>query len=330
MATDRVKPQLVFVHGIGGPREPQQQLAEWKQALAHGARTAGYASEISALTMDWSADSSFAYYGDLFTTGQGQGAGQGAGGGGESDDQQAQLTLDLLAELLDELAALPEHRGNRGLDRVRAQLRPGEQAQGTLNTVRHLNRMLAAVAAVPGLSWGARRLSRVELLGILSQPGRYLRRAEPDAAGRTLDQRIRARVLGCLDPSRPAIVLAHSLGTVVALESLAEYTGPVSLFVTVGSPITTRGVVWPLLRPRPPATPESVAAWADFRDGDDVVVPKRRLADAVSPNSAGIRPTPHRLESATLWSHDATRYLRREEVAGPVMETLAALTAARS
>ncbi|MFI9330460.1 alpha/beta hydrolase [Kitasatospora sp. NPDC052868] len=325
MATDRVKPQLVFVHGIGGPREPRQELAEWKQALAHGARAAGFASEISALTMDWSADSSFAYYGDLFTTGQAQ----GASGTGELDEQQAQLTLDLLAELLDELAALPEHRGNRGLDRVRAQLRPGEQAQGAMNAVRHLNRMLAAVAAVPGLSWGARRLSRVELLGILSQPGRYLRRAEPDAAGRTLDQRIRARVLDCLDPERPAIVLAHSLGTVVALESLAEHPGPVELFVTVGSPITTRGVVWPLLRPRPPATPESVTAWADFRDGDDVVVPKRRLADAVSPNSAGIRPTPHRLDSATLWSHNAATYLRRKEVARPVMAALAALTAAR-
>ncbi|MFI6847561.1 lysophospholipase [Kitasatospora sp. NBC_00085] len=324
MAIERVKPKLVFVHGIGGRRDAQAELTDWKRALAEGARESGYASEISALTAEWSADCSFAYYGDLFASDR---QAQGSAGAEGLDEDQTDIVLGLLEEFLGELAVLPEHRDNRRLARIRAQVRPDGEAQGIGNAGRHLSSLLAAVASLPGLSWGARKLSQRELLGILSQPGRYLRRAESDESGRTLDQRIRERVLDCLDPGRPTIVVAHSLGTVVALEALAEYRGPVELFVTVGSPIAMRGFIWPLLRPRPPATPESVAAWLDFRDGDDVVVPKRRLADLVAPNTAGVQPVPDRLESALFWSHTATTYLRRQEIAKPVMETLAAWTA---
>ncbi|MFD8787028.1 alpha/beta fold hydrolase [Kitasatospora sp. NPDC059599] len=317
--TDQVKPRLVFVHGIGGLRDPQQELAEWKRELAEGARKAGYASEISALTMDWSADSAFAYYGDLFDTGEAQ----GVGSTDEFDEEQAELMLDLLGDLLDDLAGLSEQRGNQRLARVRAQVRADGQGQGVGAAGRHLSGVIAAVAAVPGLSWGAQRLSAGRLLRVLTQPGRYLRRAEPDATGRTLDRRVRERVLQHLDPTRPAIVVAHSLGTVVALEALAEYNGPVRLLVTIGSPIATRGVVWPRLVPQPPATPESVSAWTDFWDSDDIVVPRRTLANLVKPNTAGVLPVPHPLESATLWSHSASTYLRREEVARPVMKALA-------
>ncbi|MEU9079621.1 hypothetical protein [Kitasatospora sp. NPDC048538] len=319
MNADQGKPRLVFVHGIGGPRDPQQELAEWKRALADGARQAGFAPEISALTMDWSADSAFASYGDLFDTGEAQ----GTGAPDTFDEEQAELILDLLGDFLDELAERPEHRGDPRLARVRAQVRPDGQGQGVGAAGRHLGSVVAAVAAVPGLRRGTQRLSAARLLQVLSQPGRYLRRAEPDATGRTLDQRIRDRVHRQLDPTRPAIVVAHSLGTVVALEALAEYDGPVRLFVTIGSPIGTRGLVWPRLVPQPPATPESVGAWADFWDGDDVVVPRRTLAKLVKPNTAGVLPVPHLLDSATLWSHGATTYLRRPEVARPVMEALA-------
>ncbi len=330
MTGERVRPQLVFVHGIGRPRDPQQELAEWTRALADGARAAGFADEISALTMGWSADAAFAHYGDLFYDADAQGTGgPGAGGPGETDEEEAAVMLGLLAELVDELLERAEGEDGRDLRRIRAQLAPDDQAQGVGNLARTLAAGLAALAAVPGLNAGARVLSRQKILSIVSQPGRYLARREPDAAGRTLDRRIRDRVLACLDPARPAIVVAHSLGTVVALEALAEHPGPVPLFVTLGSPITTRGVVWPLLRPSPPATPATVDAWADFRDGDDLVVPKRRLAKAVVPNARGVRPLSERMESATLWPHDATSYLRRAEVADPVMRALAAPAAVR-
>ncbi|MDI1458892.1 alpha/beta hydrolase [Streptomyces sp. ATE26] len=317
------KPQLIFVHGIGHPRDPEQELGAWRRALAGGARAAGFASEISALTMDWMADCSYAYYGDLFTDGESQ----GADAPDALDEEEAAIVLGLLAEFLDEEAARPENQGNRALARVRAQVLPGGQPQGAGAVGRHIAAVMTAVAAVPGVAQAARWATAADALRTWSQPARYLRRGNEDTEGRTLDARIQARVLDCLDPERPAVVVGHSLGSVVAFEALASYEGPVPLLVTIGSPIATSGFVWPRLRPRPPATPGCVDRWLDFWDNDDVVVPRRALADLVRPNGRGVTPTPQQFDSRMWWAHGATTYLERAEVAGPVMETLSTLSA---
>ncbi|MEU3937224.1 alpha/beta fold hydrolase [Streptomyces sp. NPDC029044] len=317
-----LKPKLVFVHGIGKPRDPDEELVEWKRALAGGARAANLASGISALTMDWLADCSFAYYGDLFTDGEPQ----SAGGPGDLDDEEAAIVLGLLAEFLEEEAERPENRGDRALARVRAQLSPDGQPQGFGGAGRHLWAMATAVVAVPGVAHAARWASASDVLRTWSQPARYLRRKDKDELKTTLDERIRARILECLDPARPTVVVGHSLGSVVAFEALASYEGPVPLLVTIGSPIATSGLVWPRLKPRPPATPKCVDRWLDFWDGDDVVVPRRRLAHRVRPNERGVKPTPLQLESRMWWVHGATTYLGRAEVAEPVMRTLSAVS----
>ncbi|MFJ9761070.1 alpha/beta hydrolase [Streptomyces sp. NPDC101149] len=314
------KPQLVFVHGIGDPRDPDEALTEWKRALASGARAAGLASEISALTMDWMADCSYAYYGDLFTDGESQGAGDLD----SLDEEETAIVLGLLAEFLDEEAARPENRDNRALARLRAQVLPDGQAQGAGEVGRHAWAVMTAVAAVPGVAQVARWATARDVLRTWSQPARYLRRRDRASEGRTLDVRIRDRVLDCLDRERPAVVVGHSLGSVVAFEALASYNGPVPLLVTIGSPIATSGLVWPRLRPRPPATPGCVDRWLDFWDNDDVVVPRRKLADRVQPNERGVTPTPQRFDSRMWWAHGATTYLGRPEVAGPVLRTLSA------
>ncbi|MFI1486144.1 alpha/beta fold hydrolase [Streptomyces sp. NPDC020747] len=321
------KPKLVFVHGIGGPRVPREELMEWKRALAGGARAANLASDISALTMDWLADCSFAYYGDLFTDAEPQ----SVGGPDDLDDEEAAIVLGLLAEFLEEEAARPQNQGDRALARVRAQLSPDGQAQGFVGAGRHLWAMATAVVAVPGVAQVTRWASASDVLRTWSQPARYLRRKDKDKGkdgqDTTLDERIRARVLECLDPARPTVVVGHSLGSVVAFETLASYKGPVPLLVTIGSPIATSGLVWPRLRPRPPATPDCVDRWLDFWDGDDLIVPRRKLADLVRPNERGVRPTPRRFDSRMWWAHGATTYLERAEVAEPVMRTLSAASA---
>ncbi|GAA2109684.1 hypothetical protein GCM10009759_50560 [Kitasatospora saccharophila] len=319
MTVDQVKPQLVFVHGIGGSRDPEQELADWKGALAEGAADTHPAA---AKFLDKSVSCSFACYADLFATAGAQG---GAPGGASAEE--IEITRVLMVELLDDVLELPDQSGNPLLRRCRTQLASGEGAQGVLNVVRVVSAAVTALLAVPGANLASRALSRMELLGMLSQPGRYLHRGAPDATGLTLDQRIRDRVHACLDPARPAVVVAHSLGTVVALEALSEYPGRTALFVTLGSPITTRAFVWPLLRPRPPATPETVDDWADFRDGDDPVVPKRRLVKAIRPNGRGVQPVSQRMDSVVFFPHGAERYLRRREVAEPVLRTLTALAA---
>ncbi|MFF6954930.1 hypothetical protein [Streptomyces sp. NPDC008317] len=329
------KPQLVMVHGIGGPRKADEERREWKRALAEGAREAGYADAISALTMDWSVDTSFAYYGDLFTSGGEQ---QGTAVP-DQDEELAHLVLAVVREFIDALAASSEHgQDTAALQRLRVQAEPeltgldGRplQPEGVGGSARRAAAVCAKLARLPGVQVGLQRASAVRLFGILSQPGRYLRRKEPlpgrDGQGSTLDARIRARVLDVLDPQRPAIVIGHSLGSVVAMEALAEYEGPVPLFVTLGSPLATNALVWQRLRPRPPSVPPTVGRWLDVWDGDDPVVPRRRLAELVAPSPSGVRPEPLPLSSRVLWTHPATAYLRRSEVARPVMAAIARLS----
>lgn len=60
------KPQLLFVHGIGGLRDTATDRDRWLQALAAGARDAGMVDAISGLTQGRLADVTFANYSDLF------------------------------------------------------------------------------------------------------------------------------------------------------------------------------------------------------------------------------------------------------------------------
>lgn len=60
------KPQLLFVHGIGGLRDTTTDRRRWLEALAAGTRDAEMGESISALTQGWLADVTFANYSDLF------------------------------------------------------------------------------------------------------------------------------------------------------------------------------------------------------------------------------------------------------------------------
>lgn len=331
----RVKPRLILVHGIGGPRDIGEERREWKRALAEGAREAEHADAISGLTMDWTVDTGFAHYADLFAREGAQGAADP-----DLDEEVAEVTLTVAADIIEMLLATPGHEGDETLLRLRAQVRPvpvdetgqPKRHEGLGGCARRAGAVCAKLARFPGAQLALRRASAAQCLGTLSQPGRYLRRKEhallADGRRASLDERIRSRVSDQLDPARPAIVIAHSLGSVVALEALAAYEGPVALFVTIGSPIATNALIWQRLRPRPPAVPGTVERWVDFWDGDDPVVPLRRLTDLVAPNAAGVLPEPVPLDSRRLWTHSASVYLRRREVAAPVMETLARLSAA--
>src|SRR5690606_23686468 len=68
---------------------------------------------------------------------------------------------------------------------------------------------------------------------------------------------------------RPTIIVAHSLGTVVAYYILRELQAPnVPLLVTLGSPLGIRAIRRPL---RPLRNPAVVQAWLNGYDDRDVV-----------------------------------------------------------
>ncbi|MEU8617462.1 alpha/beta hydrolase [Streptomyces sp. NPDC048623] len=341
-----MKPRLVFVHGIGAPRDAAAELDEWLRAVAAGARAAGHSAQVSALTRGWAADARFAHYGDLFRTAGAQGTGaarttptpapalaptparpDASQSEGQDDTLLAALLLEAVdARLADPASLTPAEAG--ALRAARTRLAPPAGAQGAGAPARHVVNAVTSLLAVPGLRAVGGWVSARVTAGILGQVARYLNRAESDGTS-TLDQRIRARVADCLDPHGPNIVVAHSLGTVVALETLheqalREHPVDVPLFVTLGSPLGIRTAVGPRVRPHL-GTPENVGRWLNFWDRDDLVAARPRLEDVVKPNAAGTAPVSHRVDSDGAWVHPAAKYLAQPAVAGPLVEALTTL-----
>jgi pimeloyl-ACP methyl ester carboxylesterase len=318
-----MRPRLVFVHGIGGPRDAGAELQEWLRALAHGARAAGHGGSVSGLTGGWAADARFAYYGDLFRTSESQGAGGAVGTPGGRDDEE--LVVRLLLEAVDGRLADPDvapHEA-RVLAHARAQLVPPGGAQGLGAPGRHAANALTTLLALPGLRSAGGWLSGRATIGVLGQVARYLNRGEPEG-GVTLDARIRGRVAECLDDDGPTVVVAHSLGTVVALETLHAHRGEVPLLITLGSPLGTRTAVLPRVRPQPVSAPACVGRWLNFWDRDDIVAARPRLEEFVRANASSVRPVSGRVDSDGAWVHPAARYLAQAAVAGPLVEALTA------
>lgn len=71
--------------------------------------------------------------------------------------------------------------------------------------------------------------------------------------------------------NEPLIVVAHSLGTVIALEALADFKGRrVDLLMTIGSPLSTETVA-SRMNQSARRWPEVVRRWVNIADPDDVV-----------------------------------------------------------
>ncbi|MFI6567415.1 hypothetical protein [Streptomyces sp. NPDC050534] len=324
--------RLVFVHGIGGPRDAEEELRAWTRCLARGMRAAGH-SEVAAQLSCGRFNPVFAYYGDLFQPDQGQGGGLGV----DSEETAAHL-LEFLVDLVDELArefepeqdggmptalgeGLDAEEGRRVLAHARAEAMGGGQQQGVMSGVRRsLNVATTLLELKPWRRLG-QWVAAKAMVRELAQVVRYLERGGDDVSGVSLDKRIRGRVSQALGDG-PTVVVAHSLGTVVTWETLHGYAHDAPLFTTLGSPISMRASVWPKLRPRPPRTPECVGRWLNFYDRDDPIAARPKLEKDIAPNTRLVRPRTCRVDSDGPWVHPAEAYLVHAGVAGPVAEAL--------
>lgn len=282
--------QLVFVHGIGGIRDTAAERDAWLAALTRGADL----PPIDVRFVDYSFE--FA-----------QDGAQGVAGA------EAELLLELVDELVAELSVDADPAADQVLADARMQL-SGAIEQGPGQVVRTLANVLTTVLALPGLRRAGQWASGRAMLGHLAQVSRYLRRDG-------LDARIRARVHEALAHG-PAVVVAHSLGSVVAFEARHQHAGPAPLLVTLGSPLAMSTVVWYRLVPRPPRTPACVARWLNFWDRDDIVVARPRLDRRVLPSERGVAPQTARVDSAGIWTHTATKYLAQPAVAAAIVDAL--------
>ncbi|MGW6934656.1 serine peptidase [Lentzea sp. NPDC054927] len=94
----------------------------------------------------------------------------------------------------------------------------------------------------------------------------------------------REAVASAIERHQPAVVVAHSLGSVVTFEALHAYPETqVDLLVTVGSPLGLPVAIFDALEPEPKngkgARPPGVRRWVNLADPGDVVAVPQRLGD---------------------------------------------------
>ncbi|EOD63055.1 hypothetical protein H480_39070 [Amycolatopsis vancoresmycina DSM 44592] len=91
-------------------------------------------------------------------------------------------------------------------------------------------------------------------------------------------------VAAAIEQHHPRVLVAHSLGSVVAYEALHAYPQlKVDLFVTVGSPLGLPFAIFDALEPEPAegrgTRPVGVGKWVDLADPGDLVAVPKRLGD---------------------------------------------------
>jgi hypothetical protein len=122
-------------------------------------------------------------------------------------------------------------------------------------------------------------LTRAAIAVLFGEVATYLRSA--DDGRRTA---VRNEVAQVIADRQPQIVVAHSLGTVVAYEALwAHPELTVDLLITLGSPLGLSHAVFPRLEPPPTADrgacPPGVRRWVNIADvGDPVAIPRKLCA----------------------------------------------------
>jgi hypothetical protein len=302
--------EIVLVHGIGQEQKSADVLErEWIPALAGGIRIAGAPHIADRLRREDAMSCRMAFYGNLFLE-------QGQQGGGEAN--LAELDQGMVDGLAREWLRRAATRAS--VPRVRlaaarqmellAGSRPGEQglaeyARSTIN----------ALAKVPCFGRLGMHLAERFIVKALAQVTIYM--TDPDTR--------RAAVSAILDQvdETTKVVVAHSLGSIVAYEALHRLEGDLPLFITMGSPLGLRTIVYDRLVPRPPQYPPRIVRWVNVSDPDDIVAAEPELRSLFS---GSVLARAHIEDSPTANNgndpHAAESYLGKWQVAKPVIETL--------
>ncbi|MFF7934810.1 hypothetical protein [Streptomyces sp. NPDC007940] len=278
--------RLVLVHGIAQQyKGPHSLIADWYPALADGVTSTGATLERRDVTM--------AFYGDLFRLTGHRGLGEPEL---DASDVEEGLEQDLLLAWWAEAA------------------RAERQVPGPDTVVRGRTPFLVQ-RALNALSHSAffAGLADRSLISDARQVRRYF--TEPD-----LRTAIRARFLAALT-DRTEVVVAHSLGSVVAYEALYSHPEVVDLtLITLGSPLAVSGLVLDRLLPAPRdgrgRWPACVRSWTNIADRGDVVALVKELAPVF-----GDRVTDVLVHNGAR-AHDVRPYLTARETGRAIASAL--------
>lgn len=278
--------KIVGVHGVGHQFAGENTLlAQWLPALKDGLARAGH-----QLASD--ADFVCAFYGDLFRP-----VGKGAMDPPyDVDDVDDDFQRELLELWWTEAA------------RVDPTVR-GPDAGTKVSVPSIVQRALDALSQSKFFAGLAERA----LIYDLKQVRRYLREVE-------IRRGARARIERAVKPDT-CVIIGHSLGSVVAYESLCAHPEwSVSVFVTIGSPLGIRNLIFEGLEPAPQGGmgvwPRGLRQWINIADGGDVVALIKELRPRFG---AGV--TDHQVHNGAN-AHDAARYLTTREFGDAVANGL--------
>ena len=238
---------ILAIHGIGQQLEgPHTLYSKWWPAIQDGVKLAGE-------DLVYHAALEFVFYGDLFRRPGHLALGDPPFDVADVNSLDAQL-LDLWwreAATIDPAVVHPEATTLAAVPRV---------AQRALNAL--LNSSFFV------------RIAERALIFDLKQVHAYMR-----------DEAIKAAILARVTEritDQVKIVVAHSLGTVIAYEALCAHPEwPVHTLVTLGSPLGIPGLIFDQLRPPPKGGlgcwPGSVHVWVNMADSGDVVALEKDL-----------------------------------------------------
>ncbi|MFJ3619860.1 hypothetical protein ACIPSH_17145 [Streptomyces iakyrus] len=233
--------RILGVHGVGNYRPGQSPEAASAALARIWAAALGGTAPVAAGSDAAGHEITAAYYADLLH----HHGHRGRQGGDDSLDSLDDFERELVATWLEE-CGLPDATA---AGRATAPLR---QALAWLARTHGLGR--------PVTEWFVARFFR-EVATYLRTPAR---------------QEARTRVADLMVSHRPRVLLAHSLGSVVAYETLWENPSlRVELLVTLGSPLALPHAVFPRLQPAPAdqrgGRPPGVVRWVNLADPGDLV-----------------------------------------------------------
>ncbi|WP_430379270.1 serine peptidase [Streptomyces sp. B1-3] len=213
--------------------------------------------------------------------------------GHQGEDGRLEDLSDAESQLLAEVFALQELAEPAGV------------AQGwlTFPLRTQLQGIVASKACSPGvMEWFMVRFAK--------EVCRYL---QPTPEREAVQERVRETILA----HQPDVVIAHSLGSVIAYEILHDcHDVQVPLLVTLGSPLALPKAVFHRLTPTPDhergQKPQAVHRWANLADpGDLIALPVK----GISRRFDGVESDQHCSVHQTYRFHKAEQYLKTPKLA---------------
>ncbi len=239
---------IVCVHGIGQQvRGEDSILSEWIPSLRDGIRRAeGEPPAPDCIGMS--------FYGDLFRK-------KGAKSLGIPPYDENDVTEEWEKRLLEAWWV-----GGARMDTSV----PGPEDQTKLRTPHVVQRALNALSH-------SRFFAKIALNAFVADLKQVYAYLHDDQIRREAQSRIEKKVT---DETR--VLVAHSLGTVVAYEALCAHPEwPVRTFVSLGSPLGISNLIFELLCPAPEygigVWPKAISRWSNIADGGDIVALVKEL-----------------------------------------------------